>query len=44
MEAELGLSREQALQLARNSFTASFLSEDLIATYIEQVNQYGSDA
>ena len=44
MEAELGLSREQALQLARNSFAASFLSEDRIARYIEQVNQYGSDA
>jgi adenosine deaminase len=44
MGAELGLNRAQALQLARNSFTASFLSEDLIATYIEQVNQYGSDA
>ncbi len=44
MEAELGLNREQALQLARNSFAASFLSEDRIARYIEQVNQYGSDA
>ena len=44
MEAELGLNREQALQLARNSFAASFLSEDRIERYIEQVNQYGSDA
>jgi adenosine deaminase len=44
MGAELGLNRAQALQLARNSFAASFLPEDRIAKYIEQVNQYGSDA
>lgn len=40
MEAELGLTRTQALQLAKNSFTASFLSEDLIARYIDQVDQF----
>jgi len=42
MAAELGLTRAQALRLVENSFAASFLAKDLIAEYLQQVNQYGA--
>ncbi|XOV82847.1 MAG: adenosine deaminase [bacterium] len=37
---ELGLSEAQALQLVKNSFTSSFLSDELIAVHLTQLDDY----
>jgi len=37
----LNLTQEQIMQLAKNSFTASFLNEDKKLRLIEKVNEYG---
>jgi adenosine deaminase len=40
----LGLSREQLVALARNSFTASFLPDDEKAAYLAAVDQFNAQA
>ena len=39
---DLGLSKVQALQLARNSINASFLSEQEKVSYLQRINNYAS--
>lgn len=40
LNAHLNMTREQAIQLARNSFTASFLSADQQAVFIDRLDEY----
>ena len=40
MVNELGMTQAQGLKLVENSFTSSFLSEELIAAYMVQLNDY----
>lgn len=40
LESELGMTKEQAAQLARNSFSASFLSSDKRAEMLQQLDDY----
>jgi adenine deaminase len=40
--AALGLSREQQLTLARNSFVASFLNEEQRRAYLDEVDRFAA--
>jgi adenosine deaminase len=42
--AALGLSREQLLRLARNSFVASFLSEESKRAYLQELDRFAGQA
>jgi adenosine deaminase len=42
--AALDLSREQLLRLARNSFVASFLSDESKRTYLEELDRFAAQA